>query len=96
MRLTGALFLLIIFFVGVAFAVLNSSPVVFDYYLGRLELSLATLVVSAFVLGLLSAAIAAALLLIPCRAHLRRVRQQLMTSKDELHNLRNRSFLQDH
>ncbi len=95
MRILGVLFLFVVFVLGVMFAVLNSSSVVFDYYLGRHEISLATLTALAFVLGLLSATAVSVLVLIPCKAQSRRLKHQLSVAKDELHNLRNRSILQD-
>ena len=50
-RFIWLLFLLCLFLVVMAFGILNSQMVTFDYFVGQLHLPLVVLVIGSFVLG---------------------------------------------
>jgi len=52
MRIFSYLILLIIMLIGLTFAALNSTPVVFNYYLGAKTITLSLLLVFAFGAGI--------------------------------------------
>ena len=88
MRIFSYLILLIIMLFGLTFAALNSTPVVFNYYLGTKTLALSLLLVLAFGTGIFLGLLVSLFSLLKSKRDNLRLRARLKTSEKEVENLR--------
>ncbi len=88
MRILRLVFLLAIFVVGLAFAVINSNPVRVEYYFGGGELPLALALILAFALGALLGMIVHAGKVFRLKREISSLRRSTADRERELTNLR--------
>jgi lipopolysaccharide assembly protein A len=88
MRFITYLFLFIIVILGVTFALLNSSSVMLNYYLGQRELPLSLLLVGFFAVGCLVGLIVGFWVMFGTKMQNYRLQKQLKTAEKEIENLR--------
>ncbi len=88
MRIITYLFLLLIIVLGVSFAILNSSDVTINYYVGLSTLPLSLLVAIVFALGGLLGVLIGFWLLLKVKVKNYRLAQRLKLADAEIENLR--------
>lgn len=87
-RLLAIATIIIIGFIGLAFAVLNAGAVELKYYLGTLTIPLALLLIVVLLLGVLMGGTASIGYVLHQRRENRRLRKKLSLVETELKNLR--------
>lgn len=88
MRIFSYLFLLVLMFVGLTFASLNSSVVTFNYYLGTIDIVLSLLLVGAFGIGILFGLFTTMLFWIKVKHNNIQLKSRLKVVEKEVENLR--------
>lgn len=88
MRVLSYLLLLIVMFVGLTFASLNSNVVNFNYYLGKIDIALSLLLVFTFGAGILIGLLVAIGPWIKVKRESRRLKSRLKVVEKEVENLR--------
>lgn len=87
MRILTFILTVILFLVGISFAILNAKVVSIDYYVGVAELPLSLLLTLAFLVGVLVGLSVGIILFFKAKATQRRLRKQLTTAKKEIKDL---------
>lgn len=87
-RLLAITIILIVIFMGLAFAVLNAAAVEVKYYLGTFSLPLALLLVITLLIGALLGGLASVSFLLRQRRENHRLHKKLTLVETELKNLR--------
>lgn len=88
MRLISYVILLIIMLLGLTFASLNASPVVFNYYVGSKSLALSLLLVFSFGFGLLLGGFVTFFSWLRLKTENLRIKSRLKIAEKEVENLR--------
>ena len=88
MRILSYLVLLIIMLIGLTFAALNSTPVVFSYYLGTKTITLSLLLVFTFGAGIFLGLLVSILSWIRIKGDNFRLKSHLKVVEKEVKNLR--------
>ncbi len=88
MRIFLYLILLLVMILGVTFAYLNATPVVFNYYLGEKAIPLSLLLLFAFGIGLILGLLSMVISLIKQKSKNIRIQRQLKNVQQEVENLR--------
>lgn len=88
MRIVGYIFLLIIIFLGVSFATLNSELVTVNYYVGHRTLPLSLLLVSIFVIGSFLGILSSLWIILKIKMQKYGLQQKLKLAEKEIENLR--------
>jgi uncharacterized membrane protein YciS (DUF1049 family) len=91
LRIISIILFLIILLVGVEFSAVNSEPVTVNYVLGTAVLPLSLVVVCAFSLGLLVAAVISLAIILPLRWRLVRLQHTVSSQEQEIGALQRRS-----
>jgi putative membrane protein len=87
-RILSYIFLLIIIFFGISFAVLNADMVTINYYFGEVTLALSLLVVIVFASGCLLGMIVSLIWLIKIKISNYHLKQRLQAAEKEMTHLR--------
>ena len=90
LRIISILVFLIILVIGVEFAAVNSGPVTVNYFLGTASWPLSFVVVCAFSIGVLVAALIAFSVALPLRVRVGRLKRAVADQEQELGSLRKR------
>lgn len=85
--LLGILFLILLI-LGLSFAVLNAGSVPLNYYLGKVELPLALVVVAALAVGAILGVLVSLGMVLRLKRQVRQLRRQVQTAEKEVTNLR--------
>lgn len=96
MRILWMIMAFIFLFTGIGFALLNHSPVNFDYFFGQLSIPLSLLLVFALTSGFLLGLFAFSIKLFKIRCENSRLSCQARASKRELENLRSMAITDGH
>ena len=88
MRIFSYIFILVIVFLGVTFATLNSDLVNINYYLGQKEMPLSLLISIAFGVGALLGILVGLWILFKTKMKNFRLKQRLKLAEKEIENLR--------
>jgi lipopolysaccharide assembly protein A len=88
MRIISFAFLLLIMLFGITFAALNSTPVMFNYYLGAKQLPLSLLLVFIFGIGILTGFIFLLFPILRLKSENIRLKSRLKIADQEIANLR--------
>jgi lipopolysaccharide assembly protein A len=88
MRIFYYLFILIIISLGLTFAVLNSAPVAFNYYLGTKQIALSLLMISTLGAGIIIGFIFALSPWLKAKKESRALKAKLKNLEQEVSNLR--------
>ena len=88
LRIIRFLLLLLVVMIGAAFALLNATPVMVNYYFGARELPLAWVLMLALMAGVLAGVIAALASSVRLRRELSQLRRQQRLDRQEITNLR--------
>lgn len=88
MRVISYIFLLILMVFGLTFAALNSTSVIFNYYLGSKQIPLSLLLVFAFGLGILIGFVFTLLPVIKLKGENIRLKSRIKIAEQEIENLR--------
>ena len=79
--------ILVIVLTGLSFALLNSTPVSFNYYIGKQDLPLSLLLVLSLVLGAILGVAASFGLILKSRTEISKIRREVKSKTKELTNL---------
>ena len=79
--------ILVIILTGLSFALLNSTPVSFNYYIGKQEMALSLLLVLSLVLGAILGVAASFSLILKFRTEVSKIRREMKSKTKELTNL---------
>ena len=79
--------ILVIVLTGLSFALLNSTPVSFNYYIGKQEMALSLLLVLSLVLGAILGVAASFGLILKFRTEVSKIRREMKSKTKELTNL---------
>mgnify|MGYP003395241309 CR=1 FL=1 len=88
LRIIYLIIFLVVLTIGLGFAVLNSQPVLLDYYFGNWQLSLSLVVVISLVIGALCGILASLSVIIQLKREIAGLRKVAKTTETELVNLR--------
>ncbi len=88
MRIITYILLLLIIILGITFALLNHSPVTFNYYLGQLVLPLSMLLIISFAFGSLLGLLVSLWIYIKLKISNFRLHKHLKVAEKEIENLR--------
>ena len=88
LKLIYALVALALFVATLSFAALNSDPVTIDYYVGRLEVPLALLIVAALAVGALLGSLVGLGRVVRVKREMARLRRDTRATEEEVRNLR--------
>lgn len=89
MRIISYILLILLFIIGVSFAVLNATPVNFDYYFGNINIALSLLLVLGFAIGCLLGLLVGLVMYFRMRGQNYRLKNRIKLTEKELNNLRN-------
>lgn len=81
-RLLSILILLVFITLGIAVAIVNTEPVVFNYYFGSMTQPLSVLLAGAFILGALLAILINSLVIFGLKRKLRKTERLLHTAEN--------------
>jgi lipopolysaccharide assembly protein A len=87
-RILLAILFLVLLILGLSFAVLNSTSVPLNYYLGKVDLPLALVVVGSLILGAILGVLVSLGIVIRLKRQVRHLRRQVQTAEKEVSNLR--------
>ncbi|HKJ09523.1 MAG TPA: LapA family protein [Gammaproteobacteria bacterium] len=87
-RILLAILFLVLLILGLSFAVLNSASVPLNYYLGKVDLPLALVVVGSLALGAILGVLVSLGIVLRLKGQVRRLRRQVQTAEKEVANLR--------
>ena len=87
-RILLAILFLVLLILGLSFAVLNSASVPLNYYLGKVDLPLALVVVGSLALGAILGVLVSLGIVLRLKRQVRRLRRQVQTAEKEVANLR--------
>ena len=79
--------ILVIILTGLSFALLNSTPVSFNYYIGKQEMALSLLLVLSLVLGAILGVAASFVIILKFRTEVSKIRREMKSKTKELTNL---------
>lgn len=96
MKIFGYLVFLLIILIGISFAIMNSSPVAVNYYVGIKQLPLSLLLMFTFGIGLIIGFLILLVSLIRLRTNLRRAKKKLRIAEQEIKNLRTMPIKDEH
>lgn len=88
MRYITYFLILVVIVLGVTFAILNSSKVTLNYYLGQRDLPLSLLLVIDFAIGCMVGLTASFWMMLATKMKNRQLQKQLKTAEKEIENLR--------
>lgn len=88
MRIISYIFIIIIIFFGVTFAVLNSESIAINYYFNQRTMPLSLLLVLVFAIGCLIGIAVSLGLLVKAKLYNYRLQQRLNLAEKEIENLR--------
>jgi lipopolysaccharide assembly protein A len=88
MRIITYILILLIVILGITFALLNHSPVTFNYYLGQQTLPLSMLLIISFALGTLLGLLVSLWVYIKLKIIHFRLNKHLKVAEKEIENLR--------
>lgn len=88
MRIISFILIILIILLGVSFALLNSTSVSVNYYIGQRTLPLSLLIVYVFVIGCLVGLLVASWVILKSKVKIRRLRKRLELAEKEVQNLR--------
>jgi lipopolysaccharide assembly protein A len=88
MRIFSYVILLLLMLLGITFAALNSTPVVFNYYLGTKHIALSLLLVFALGVGIIIGIIFTLFSVLKLKHENRRLRAKIKVAEKEVENLR--------
>jgi putative membrane protein len=88
MRVFSYIILLLIMILGLTFATLNSTPVLFNYYLGTKQIALSLLLVFSFGIGIVLGIIFTLFPVLKLKNANRRLRAKIKIVEKEVENLR--------
>jgi lipopolysaccharide assembly protein A len=95
MRMFSYLIFLIVMLVGLIFSSLNSTPVVFNYYLGAKTIALSLLLIFTFGIGMLFGILVAAVSWLKVKKDNLQLKSRLKLIEKEVENLRSIPIRQD-
>ena len=87
-RILLAILFLVLLILGLSFAVLNSASVPLNYYLGKVDLPLALVVVGSLALGAILGVLVSLGIVLRLKRQVRHLRRQVQTAEKEVANLR--------
>jgi len=87
-RIISYIFILFIILLGITFAILNSEPVVFNYYVGHRTMALSLLLALTFGAGWLTGILLAAWPIIKTKMRNHQLKKRLKLAEKEVENLR--------
>lgn len=96
MRLLSLAVLLIVFLLGLSFAILNPDKVVLNYYFGESEVRISTALVLALVLGALLGLLSGLGVVLKQRARISRLTRAVSVTEKEVKNLRSLPIKDNH
>ncbi|MGD9109267.1 MAG: LapA family protein [Gammaproteobacteria bacterium] len=96
MKIFGYLIFLLIILIGISFAIMNSSLVAVNYYIGVKQLPLSFLLMLAFGIGLIIGFLALFISLIRLHTNLGRTKRKLRIAEQEINNLRTMPIKDEH
>ena len=79
--------IIVIVVTGLSFALLNSTPVSFNYYVGKQDMALSLLLVLSLVLGAILGVTASFGLILKSRTEVSKIRREMKSKTKELTNL---------
>ncbi len=88
LKLIYAVLALALFVVALTFAALNSDPVAIDYYLGRIEVPLALLLVAALGVGAMLGSLVGLGRVVRVKREMAKLRRETRATEQEVRNLR--------
>jgi putative membrane protein len=88
LKLIYAVLALVLFVAALSFAALNSAPVSIDYYVGRVEVPLALLIVAALGIGALLGSLVGLGRVVRVKREMARLRRETRATEEEVRNLR--------
>ncbi len=88
LKLIYAVLALALFVATLSFAALNSDPVSIDYYVGRIEVPLALLIVAALGVGALLGSLVGLGRVVRVKRDMARLRRETRATEEEVRNLR--------
>ena len=88
MKLFNTILFVILFLLGISFAILNADAVSFNYYVGESQLPLSLLLMAALFLGALLSTLLNALRLVRLRSTVNQCQKRLALAEKEVANLR--------
>lgn len=96
MKAIGYLTFLLIIIIGISFAIINSSPVTVNYYIGIKQIPLSLLLMLTFGIGLLIGFLTLLISIFRLRTNLGRARRKLRVAEQEINNLRTIPIKDEH
>ncbi len=88
LKLIYAVLALALFVVALSFAALNSAPVTIDYYIGRIDIPLALLLVAALGVGALLGSLVGLGRVVRVKREMAKLRRESRATQEEVRNLR--------
>jgi len=88
LKLIYAILALALFVITLSFAALNSDPIPIDYYIGRVEIPLALLLVAALGVGALLGSLVGLGRVVRIKREMARLRRESRATEEEVRNLR--------
>lgn len=89
MRLILYIFLLILLILGVTFAYLNATPVMFNYYVGQISVPLSLLLVLTLGVGIFLGLVSLLVPILKLKTKNSTLKRKLKNAQKEVENLRN-------